>query len=126
MAKSEILENGNVRVTIPYALKLRGGQTRIILPEHSSETDVTPLLQNLARGFCWQKMIDDGTFANIKELARKIDIDPGVVAKAIRLTWLSPKIIHQIISGETDLTLGQLRQSFPALWEEQETLFLKK
>ena len=70
-------------------------------------------LRNLGKGFHWQELIDEGAYPNIKELAKAIGIDYGVVAKAIRLTWLSPKIIHKIIIGEVDISMQTLRRSFP-------------
>jgi hypothetical protein len=63
------------------------------------------LVLNLVRGFHWQELIDEGAYPNIKELAKAIGIDSRVVAKAIRLTWLSPKIIHKIIIGEVDISM---------------------
>ena len=53
-------------------------------------------------------------------MAKAIGIDSGVVAKAIRLTWLSPKIIHKIIIGEVDISMQTLRKSFPIVWRKQE------
>ena len=78
------------------------------------------MVLNLARGFHWQELIDEGAYPNIKELAKAIGIDSGVVAKAIRLTWLSPKIIHKIIIGEVDISMQTLRKSFPIVWRKQE------
>ncbi len=68
-------------------------------------------------------MIDEGKFKNIAELAKAVGIDSGAVARTIRLTLLSPKIIHRIISGEANLTQEQYRQSFPESWEDQEAFF---
>ena len=73
----------------------------------------------------WQALIDDGTYANIKALAEAIGIDSGVVAKATRLTLLSPKIVHKLILGEADLSMQTLRRSFPLVWEKQESELLK-
>ena len=36
---------------------------------------------------------------SIDELANELCIDSGAVARTIRLTLLSPKVIHKIISG---------------------------
>jgi hypothetical protein len=47
------------------------------------------------------------------------------VAKAVRLTLLSPKIVHKLILGESDLTMTVLRKSFPPEWEKQEKELLK-
>lgn len=57
-------------------------------------------------------MIDEGGFKNIDELANVLGIDSGAVARTIRLTLLSSKIIHKIIAGEVKLLQKQYRQSF--------------
>ena len=44
-------------------------------------------------------LIDEGGFKNIDELANELGIDSGAVARTSRLTLLSPKVIHKIISG---------------------------
>ena len=84
--KPEILRNGNIRISIPVTFRTQGGRKRIAAKE---TTDLpgcdSPLLLNLARGFHWQALIDDGTYANIKALAEAIGIDSGVGAKATRL-----------------------------------------
>lgn len=115
----EILPNGNIRISIPVTIKTQGGRKRIVAKEVSRLTGCEPpLVLNLARGFHWQELIDEGAYPNIKELAKAIGIDSGVVAKAIRLTWLSPKIIHKIIIGEVDISMQTLRKSFPIVWRK--------
>ena len=106
----EVLENGNVRVTIPLIFKIAGGRTRIFTPDS-------------ARAFRWQKMIDEGKFSNIKDLAATVGVDSGLISRTIRLTLLSPKIIHKLLSGELDLSLDSCRRSFPDSWAEQEKMF---
>ena len=122
----EILPNGNIRISIPVTIKTQGGRKRIVAKEVSRLTGCeSPLVLNLARGFHWQELIDDGTFPNIKALADAIGIDSGVVAKAIRLTLLSPKIIHKLIVGEANLSLQTMRRAIPMVWETQEKELLK-
>ena len=124
--KHEILRNGNIRISIPVSFKTQGGRKRIAVKDTAELMGCgSPFLLNLARGFQWQEMIDDGTYPNIKALAAAIGIDPGVVAKAIRLTLLSPKIIHKLILGEADLSMKIMRKSFPMVWEKQEKELLK-
>ena len=43
--------------------------------------------------------IDSGKFSNVHELARAISKDDGYVSRIIRLTLLSPEIIHATIAG---------------------------
>ena len=96
----EVLENGNVRVTIPLIFKIAGGRTRIFTPE--------------------------GKFSNIKDLAATVGVDSGLISRTIRLTLLSPKIIHKLLSGELDLSLDSCRRSLPDSWAEQEKVLLKE
>lgn len=108
----EVLENGNVRVTIPLIFKIAGGRTRIFTPD-SEHVEYTPIQLALARAFRWQKMIDEGKFSNIKDLAATVGVDSGLISRTIRLTLLSPKIIHKLLSGELDLSWDSCRRSFP-------------
>ena len=121
----EVLENGNVRVTIPLIFKIAGGRTRIFTTD-SEHVEYTPVQLALARAFRWQKMIDEGKFSNIKDLAATIGVDSGHISRTIRLTLLSPKIIHKLLSGELDLSIDSCRRSFPDSWAEQEKMFLNK
>ena len=118
----EVLENGNVRVTIPLFFKIAGGRTRIFTSD-SEHVEYTPVQLALARAFRWQKMIDEGKFSNIKDLAATVGVDSGLISRTIRLTLLSPKIIHKLLSGELDLSLDSCRRSFPDSWAEQEKMF---
>ena len=99
----EVLENGNVRVTIPLIFKIAGGRTRIFTPDS-----------------------EQGKFSNIKVLAATFGVDSGLISRTIRLTLLSPKIIHKLLSGELDLSWDSCRRSFPDSWAEQEKMFLNK
>ena len=62
--KPEILRNGNIRISIPVTFKTQGGRKRIAAKETTDLSGCdSPLLLNLARGFHWQALIDDGTYA---------------------------------------------------------------
>ena len=89
MTKIEILENGNVKLTIPMSFRHCAGRKRIIVPD-DSEKLVDPLVLNLARAFRWQELIDSGTYSNAIELARAVGKDTAYVARTIRLTLLAP------------------------------------
>ena len=102
----EVLENGNVRVTIPLIFKIAGGRTRIFTPD-SEHVEYTPIQLALARAF-------------------RVGVDSGLISRTIRLTLLSPKIIHKLLSGELDLSLDSCRRSFPDSWAEQEKVLLKE
>ena len=124
MNKIEVLENGNVKITIPMSFRSCAGRKRIVTPD--SETSFTdPMITNIARAFRWQALIDSGKFSNVHELARAIGKDDGYVSRIIRLTLLSPEIIHAIIAGtlEKDIGIEQLKQAMPLMWDEQKKMF---
>ena len=119
------LENGNLLITLPMVLAACGKRKQIISPVNN-HVEATPLVISIARAFHWQKLIDSGRFRNIKELAAEIGIDSTAVAKTIRLTLLSPQIIHKIITGELRPSVDACRESFPESWEAQEEFFANK
>ena len=60
----------------------RGGRKLIVAPDGSLMSAATPrfnvdnvLVKALARGFRWRKLLDDGTYSTIKEIAAKEKID---------------------------------------------------
>ena len=92
----------------------------------NSEPEKSPLALSLARAFRWEKLLTNGDFASAKEIAAVLKIDPGAVTRRLRMTRLSPKIIHRILSGDipAKLTDAVLRNPIPELWKEQEERFL--
>ena len=124
MNKVEDLENGNVKITIPMSFRNCAGRKRIVTPD--SETSFTdPMITNIPRAFRWQTLIDEGKFSNVHELARALGKDDGYVSQIIRLTLLSPEIIHAIIAGtlEKDIGIEQLKQAMPLMWDDQKKMF---
>ena len=62
----------------------------------------------------------------MKELAKALGLENGAVAKSIRLTLLSPKIIHKIIIGDITINSNILLEKIPLLCKDQEKLYLEK
>ena len=98
MNKVEILENGNVKITIPMAFRSCAGRKRIVTTD-SEMTFTDPMITNIARAFRWQALIDSGKFSNVHELARAIGKDDAYVSRIIRFTLLAPEIIHAVLAG---------------------------
>ena len=124
MNKVEVLENGNVKISIPMSFRSCAGRKRIVTTD-SEMTFTDPMITNIARAFRWQALIDSGKFSNVHELARAIGKDDGYVSRIIRLTLLSPEIIHAIIAGtlEKDTGIEQLKQAMPLMWDDQKKMF---
>ncbi|MBQ6472192.1 MAG: hypothetical protein IJJ33_09425 [Victivallales bacterium] len=120
--RTEKLENGNLRVHLPVALRCRGGRRRIVPLDGNEPARETSLATMLARAWSWQCAIDEGRYANSKELADALGIDRSRVSRTLRLAMLSPRVVHRIVSGDVPptLTVLRLRESIPLDWDEQE------
>jgi hypothetical protein len=123
MNKIEMLENGNVKLTIKMSLRNCAGRKRVIASDDSIAEDL--VVVNIARAFRWQAMIDEGKFANVNELARALGRDKSHVSRTIRLTLLSPEVIHAAITGKLKKEFGleRFKQAFPVDWDEQRKFF---
>ena len=124
MNKIEVLENGNVKITIPMSFRSCAGRKRIVTKELNYNYN-EPIITNLARAFRWQALIDEGKFSNAHELARAIGKDASYVSRVLRLNLLAPEIIHAIITRTLtrNISLEQLKQSLPLMWDEQKEMF---
>ena len=114
------LANGNVLVSIPITLRESAGRKQIITDQKKFKAENDPIVLNIARGFYWQEMIDNGKIANIRELAKIMNVNESYVGRTIRLTMLSPEIIHRAIRGTLpeDISLAKLYK-LPDRWNEQ-------
>ena len=54
----------------------------------------------LARAWAWQRAIDEGRYANGSDLAKALGVDPSLVSRTMRLTRLSPAIVHRIVIND--------------------------
>ena len=110
MREVTVLANGNVLVSIPIILRESSGKKRIITDEKKYNAADDPIVVNIARGFYWQEMIDSGKVANVRELARIMNVNESYVGRTVRLTMLAPEIIHNAIRGTLPLevTLAKL------------------
>ena len=115
-----VLENGNVLVSIPITLRESAGRKQIITDQKKFKAENDPIVLNIARGFYWQEMIDSGKITNIRELAKIMNVNESYVGRTIRLTMLSPEIIHRAIRGTLpeDISLAKLYK-LPDRWNEQ-------
>lgn len=109
---------------VPVRIAKRGGRKEVQMPPGApvqrSCIDNT-LLKALARAFRWQRMLEDGTYETLLELAKAEKINPSYVSRVLRLTALAPKIVEAILDGiqVPELTLARLLERFPVDWIEQ-------
>jgi hypothetical protein len=114
-------------VTVPFAIRKRGGRKLVITPDGITGAPAprarvdSALLKALARGFRWQKMLREGNFQTLEEIADAENINPSYVSRLLRMTLLSPELVEAILAGRQPegLTMARAMQPFPAEWEMQ-------
>jgi hypothetical protein len=116
-----------VTVTVPFAIRKRGGRTLVITPDGVSSAPVprtrvdSALLKALARGFRWRKLLEKGDFATIEEIAVAENINPSYVSRLLRMTLLAPEIVEAILAGRQPegLTMSRAIRPFALEWQRQ-------
>ena len=81
----------------------------------------TTLVKAVARVFRWQKMLETGQRATVREIAKAEKINPSYVSRVLRLTLLAPTPVEAILDGRADaaLTLAEAMAPFPVAWDKQ-------
>ena len=114
-------------VVIPFTIRKRGGRKLIIAPDGSTATPQSrarpdsALLKALARGFRWKKMLQEGDYQTLEEIANAESINPSYVSRLLRMTLLAPDIVEAILAGRQSpgLTMARAMQPFPMEWKHQ-------
>ncbi|BFD47875.1 MAG: hypothetical protein DMENIID0003_09490 [Wolbachia endosymbiont of Sergentomyia squamirostris] len=98
-------------------IKKRGNKCTAIEPEGKTNN---ALLKAVVRAHLWKRQLEEGKYANIKELSKKINIGTRRIQQILRLNYLAPKIKEDIVNGRQprDLKLVDLRE-IPMLWSDQ-------
>jgi len=130
VCKIEQLEDGDILIKIPMSLRTFSGRKQVITPGAvdctARNTTDNVILLAIARAHHWQKMIDDGLFKSGTAIARELGVDVSYITRILRLNLLSPRIVRLFLTGMAPdkLSLKQLTQALPDVWEEQEKMFL--
>ena len=121
-----------ITVRVPITIRRRGERTLVIAPDVApnwgpprARIDNT-LIKALARAHRWKRMLTEGRYATISELAAAEKLDRGYLGRNLMLTLLAPDIVEAILDGRQPAELGVfvLRQGFPVEWREQRTLLV--
>ena len=114
-------------ITVPFKIRKRGGRKLILTPDGTPASPPTrsrpdsALLKALARGFRWQKMLREGDYQTLEEIADAENINPSYVSRLLRMTLLAPEIVEAILAGTqpAGLTRATAMKPFPVTWTDQ-------
>lgn len=121
---------------LPWTLVRRGLKKQVITPldapqefldEARRERQVramaqdTPLMRALGLAHHWQRLLDEGRFSSMTEIAEAEGFDLGRVSRIARLAQLAPSIVEAVATGVAPgMTLESVgRRAIPARWDEQ-------
>ena len=117
----------HVTVRVPLTIRRRPGRrTMVSLPFEDGggriATKADPaLVKALARAFRYQKLLDEGRYASISEMAAGEKIERGYLGTLLRLTLLAPAVVEALLDGRHLASVEQtaLLGPLPAEWSLQ-------
>ena len=124
---------------IPWTLVKRGVRRQVITPidapEHFQKEAVversarkhakdSPLIRALGLAHYWQRLLDEGKYRSLTEIAAAEEMDRGQVSRTAQLIRLAPEIIESCFSaGPGEPKLEQLaRVCLASKWANQSSL----
>jgi hypothetical protein len=119
-----------ISIRIPMTFKKRGGRRIIVRPDGTNANPIPAattdrsMVKAIARAFRWQRLLEDGTYKCLDDIAKAERIGASFVSRIIRLSLLSPNIVDAILEGRqpAHLTLKTLMKPFPMDWGKQNGL----
>jgi hypothetical protein len=122
----------SITVRVPLAIRRRPGRKSVVTPVRNGGEAALPtradpaLVKALARAFRYQRLLDEGRYASISEMAAAERIERGYLGSLLRLTLLAPDIVEAILDGRPSEGPGlpALFGPIPAAWPEQRQALL--
>jgi hypothetical protein len=104
------LSNGNFILHVPMSLKTRYVTRTIIMPncldgatgesrQVSPDGKNEPIIKVVVRAFAWARLLEEGTYRKISDLAAALKVDTSYVRRILRLSTLPPAKVEAILSG---------------------------
>ena len=126
--QAEMSADGRVlTVSLPLSIRKRSGRKLVVAPDGApswvpsqARIDST-LVKAIARAHRWQRLLEDGRYTSMTELAAAERINPSYLARVLRLTLLAPEIVESVLNGRSGeaISLDCLMRPFPVEWQEQ-------
>src|SRR3712207_9225967 len=117
-------EAASITVRVPLTIRRRPGRKTVVTPSGVASSAPTrtradpTLVKALARAFRYQRLLDEGRYASISEMAAAEKLDRGYLGRVLQLTLLAPDIVETMLDGRqpADLGLPKLLDAGPADW----------
>ena len=121
----------SITVRVPLKIRRWPGRTTVVTPTAGEAgggtipTRADPaLVKALARAFRYQKLLDEGRYASVTDMASAEQIDRGYLGRLLQLTLLAPDIVEAMLDGQVRTGLQPLRADLPTEWPRQRAIVL--
>lgn len=128
---------------IPWTLVKRGVRRKIITPldtpqafadESAQEREArvaaqdSALVRALGMAHHWQRLLDDGRFTSMTEIAQAEGLNPGRASTIARLVHLAPDVVEACLTDDSGIALEHLIRngSLPLDWQQQRRMIQAK
>jgi hypothetical protein len=117
----------NITAQVPLAIRRRPRRKTVVTPVLRDGAPTVParadpaLVKALARAFRYQRLLDEGRYASISEMADGEKLERGYLGSLLRLTLIAPDIVEAILDGRAldGLDLPVLLEPHPEIWAIQ-------
>lgn len=121
----------SITKTFPITIKRKGVEMKMVIngsKEPSPANHDNKLIAAIAKANIWLSWLTSGDVASIAEIADIEKNDRTYVARIIKLAFLAPEIVEQIISGKQPITLNVEKLTkqidLPYYWNEQRRIIV--
>lgn len=114
-----------IRVVIPLTIRKRNGRPKILPPDdidqRNGRSQDPHVLRAIARAWSWRRQLETGAAATIQDIAAAEKVSDRFVSRMMRLAYLSPKVLEQLIIMRVPpaLSLNDLVAVADRPWAEQ-------
>lgn len=94
--------NETLRVVIPLTIRRRNGRPKILPPaeiDRRQPTGQDPhVLRAIGRAWSWRRQLETGAATTIHDIAATAKLSDRYVGRMIRLAYLSPSVLEQLVT----------------------------
>lgn len=114
---------GSIVTKIPIQLQRRGIETKLVI-EGKASPHINPSLgRMIAQAHLWLEQLATGEALTVRAIARRERVRESEITRILRLAFLSPRVVEDILDGKQPekLTTHRLRRfsSLPLDWDQQ-------
>lgn len=116
----------SLTVRVPLKIRRRPGRKTVVTPVATAGTAIPTradpaLVKALARAFRYQRLLDEGRYGSITELAAVEKLDRGYLGSLLKLTLLAPDLVEAVLDGRYPGRIGLplLLEPLPTAWDAQ-------